>query len=127
VFGGEIHAGTISWQSAARYCLSDGNSWKPSIASGEWVGDVGEPSSFRSSECPHVHLNLLHWAILPGTVFIRFISVPQTGHTKETIAALIVEVERTWRAKCGFVRVQRINEQGCGKWVFEKRISLSHG
>jgi hypothetical protein len=52
------------------------------MANGEWGFEAEEPSSFRSSEWPHVHLNLLDRAKVPGSVFVLFISAPQMGHTK---------------------------------------------
>jgi hypothetical protein len=59
------------------------------MANSKWDFDAEEPSSFRSSEWPQVHLNLLHSVKVPGSVRVLFISAPQTGQTNIVVAFMI--------------------------------------
>jgi hypothetical protein len=82
-----------------RYIPSGGNSWKPSMANSEWGSEAGAPSSFRSSLCPQVHLNLLHRVKAASSVFVLFISAPQMGQTIDIVVAFMIGVHCTGRAR----------------------------
>lgn len=88
----------VSAGSTLRQVPSAGNSWKASMANSEWDFEAGAPSCCRSSQWPQVHLNLRHRVKVDSSVFVLFISAPQTGHTIDIVVAFMIGVGCTGRA-----------------------------
>ena len=68
------------------------------MANSKWGSKAGAPSCFRSSQWPQVHLNLLHRVKADSSVFVLFISAPQTGHNIDIVVAFMIGVGCTGRA-----------------------------